>query len=91
MFIDSDGYEFLIVSLDNKQWHFEASNSEERDEWVTAIEQQILNSLQVNICIPLIDQLTGLLSITLHVTGEAKWFEGIYSNLIWVTYLHYYQ
>lgn len=53
MFIDSDGYEFLIVSLDNKQWHFEASNSEERDEWVTAIEQQILNSLQVNIYIHL--------------------------------------
>ncbi|XP_054279813.1 centaurin-gamma-1A isoform X2 [Macrosteles quadrilineatus] len=45
---DSDGYEFLIVSLDNKQWHFEASNSEERDEWVAAIEQQILNSLQGN-------------------------------------------
>jgi len=44
---DSDGYEFFIVSLDNKQWHFEAGNSEERDEWVTAIEQQILNSLQV--------------------------------------------
>ncbi|XP_049842488.1 centaurin-gamma-1A isoform X2 [Schistocerca gregaria] len=45
---DSDGYEFFIVSLDNKQWHFEASNSEERDEWVMAIEQQILNSLQAN-------------------------------------------
>ncbi|XP_075231189.1 centaurin gamma 1A isoform X2 [Lycorma delicatula] len=45
---DSDGYEFLIVSLDNKQWHFEANNSEERDEWVSAIEQQILNSLQGN-------------------------------------------
>ena len=24
VFIDSDGYEFVIVSLDNKQWHFEA-------------------------------------------------------------------
>lgn len=36
------------MSLDNKQWHFEASSSEERDEWVTAIEQQILNSLQLN-------------------------------------------
>ena len=24
---DSDGYEFFIVSLDNKQWHFEASSS----------------------------------------------------------------
>ncbi|XP_072156254.1 centaurin-gamma-1A isoform X2 [Bemisia tabaci] len=45
---DSDGYEFLIVSLDNKQWQFEASSSEERDEWVAAIEQQILNSLQGN-------------------------------------------
>ncbi|KAB7504114.1 Centaurin-gamma-1A [Armadillidium nasatum] len=45
---DSDGYEFSIVSLDNKQWHFEASSQEERDEWVTAIEQQILFSLQGN-------------------------------------------
>lgn len=41
------GFEFHIVSLDNKQWFFEANSSEERDEWVTAIEQQILNSLQV--------------------------------------------
>ncbi|KAG5891813.1 hypothetical protein JTB14_027776 [Gonioctena quinquepunctata] len=40
--------EFYIVSLDNKQWHFDASNPEERDEWVSAIEQQILNSLQSN-------------------------------------------
>ena len=23
---ESDGYEFMIVSLDNKQWHFEAQN-----------------------------------------------------------------
>ncbi|KRT82486.1 Pleckstrin homology domain containing protein [Oryctes borbonicus] len=45
---DSDGYEFYIVSLDNKQWHFEALSSEERDDWVAAIEQQILNSLQLN-------------------------------------------
>jgi len=46
---DTDGYEFLIVSLDNKQWQFEANSSEDRDEWVAAIEQQILNSLQVSI------------------------------------------
>ena len=45
---DSDGYEFSIVSLDNKQWLFEAASQEERDEWVTAIEQQILASLQGN-------------------------------------------
>lgn len=46
--LDPEGYDFFIVSLDNKQWHFEASNSEERDDWVAAIEQQILNSLQGN-------------------------------------------
>ncbi|XP_050419922.1 centaurin-gamma-1A isoform X2 [Adelges cooleyi] len=45
---DTDGFEFLIVSLDNKQWQFEANSSEDRDEWVAAIEQQILNSLQSN-------------------------------------------
>lgn len=47
--VDTDGYEFLIVSLDNKQWQFEANSSEDRDEWVAAIEQQILNSLQVSV------------------------------------------
>lgn len=45
---DPDGFEFYIVSLDNKQWHFEAANSEERDEWVTIIEQEIFKSLQGN-------------------------------------------
>ena len=42
----SQGFEFSIVSLDNRQWQFEASSLEEREEWVTAIEQQILASLQ---------------------------------------------
>ena len=45
--VDCDGYEFLLVSLDNKQWNFEASTSEERDEWVQSIEQSILTTLQV--------------------------------------------
>ncbi|XP_052806815.1 centaurin-gamma-1A-like isoform X19 [Mya arenaria] len=45
---DDDDCEFVIVSLYNKQWHFEANSSEERDEWVTSIEQQILASLQGN-------------------------------------------
>lgn len=45
---DQEGYEFIIVSLDNKQWHFEASSQDEREEWVQAIEQQILSSLQSN-------------------------------------------
>jgi Arf-GAP/GTPase/ANK repeat/PH domain-containing protein 1/3 len=46
---DSDGFEFMVVSLDNSTWHFEAQSQEERDEWVTAIEQQILSSLQLNL------------------------------------------
>lgn len=45
---DQDGFEFYIVSLDSKQWHFEAANSEERDEWVSVIEQEIFKSLQGN-------------------------------------------
>ena len=45
---DTDGYEFQIVSLDNKIWHFEAASVDEREEWVTAIEHQILSSLQGN-------------------------------------------
>ncbi len=46
--LDEGGFEFIIVSLDNKQWHFEAATHEEREEWVQAIEQQILSSLQSN-------------------------------------------
>ncbi|RNA43200.1 Centaurin-gamma [Brachionus plicatilis] len=45
---EQEGYEFVIVSLDNKQWHFEAASNEEREEWVQAVEQQILSSLQLN-------------------------------------------
>jgi hypothetical protein len=30
----------------DKQWYFEAQSNEERDEWVQALEQQILFSLQ---------------------------------------------
>lgn len=47
--LDSDAYEFYIVSLEGKQWHFEAANPEERDEWVNVIEQEIFKSLQSNI------------------------------------------
>ena len=42
---DGDENIFIVVSLD-KQWHFEAQSNEERDEWVQALEQQILCSLQ---------------------------------------------
>jgi len=46
--VEEETFELQIVSLDNKQWHFEAGSAEDRDEWVQAIEQQILNSLQGN-------------------------------------------
>jgi Arf-GAP with GTPase, ANK repeat and PH domain-containing protein 1/3/4/5/6/9/11 len=45
---EQEGFEFMILSLDNKQWHFEAASNEERQEWVNAIESQILSSLQLN-------------------------------------------
>lgn len=48
IYIDSDAFEFYIVSLDNKQWHFEAASSEERDDWVAVIEKEIFKSLQGN-------------------------------------------
>ncbi|KAI4495562.1 hypothetical protein M0802_008574 [Mischocyttarus mexicanus] len=41
-----DSFEFSIISLENKTWHFEAYNAEDRESWISAIEQQILSSLQ---------------------------------------------
>lgn len=44
---DSDGdSEFTIISLENKEWRFDADSSTERQEWVTAIEGQIFSLLQ---------------------------------------------
>uniref|UniRef100_A0A4W5RA67 ArfGAP with GTPase domain, ankyrin repeat and PH domain 2 n=1 Tax=Hucho hucho TaxID=62062 RepID=A0A4W5RA67_9TELE len=37
---------FIIVSSTGQTWHFEAQSLEDRDAWVTAIESQILVSLQ---------------------------------------------
>lgn len=48
-FVDAESYEFFIVSLEGKQWHFEAPTIEERDEWVHVIEQEIFRILQSNI------------------------------------------
>lgn len=47
--VDAEAYEFFIVSLEGKQWHFEAANSEERDEWVQVVELEIFKTLQANI------------------------------------------
>ncbi|CAH8586722.1 unnamed protein product [Schistosoma margrebowiei] len=44
---DSEGYEFQLISMD-RQWHFEASGPDERDEWVMYIERAIMTRLQLN-------------------------------------------
>lgn len=43
---EEEEFVFVIVSLDNKQWHFQAASAEDRESWLQAIEQQILYSLQ---------------------------------------------
>ncbi|XP_055022311.1 arf-GAP with GTPase, ANK repeat and PH domain-containing protein 2 [Boleophthalmus pectinirostris] len=43
---DEENSDFIIVSFTGQTWHFEAQSQEERDSWVTAIESQILASLQ---------------------------------------------
>ncbi|XP_075252982.1 arf-GAP with GTPase, ANK repeat and PH domain-containing protein 1-like isoform X2 [Convolutriloba macropyga] len=41
---DSDDLEFMIIKMD-KKWQFEANSIEDRDEWISAIQQQIETSL----------------------------------------------
>lgn len=43
---DEENSDFIIISFTGQTWHFEAQNLEERDSWVSAIESQILASLQ---------------------------------------------
>uniref|UniRef100_A0A1A7YVP5 ArfGAP with GTPase domain, ankyrin repeat and PH domain 2 n=1 Tax=Iconisemion striatum TaxID=60296 RepID=A0A1A7YVP5_9TELE len=43
---DEENADFIIVSFTGQTWHFEAQSMEERDLWVSAIESQILASLQ---------------------------------------------
>ncbi|MED6284472.1 hypothetical protein CHARACLAT_019514 [Characodon lateralis] len=43
---EEENADFIIVSFTGQTWHFEAPSLEERDSWVTAIESQILASLQ---------------------------------------------
>ncbi|XP_061550517.1 arf-GAP with GTPase, ANK repeat and PH domain-containing protein 2 isoform X3 [Phycodurus eques] len=43
---DEENADFIIVSFTGQTWHFEAPGLEERDSWVSAIESQILASLQ---------------------------------------------
>uniref|UniRef100_H3CB55 ArfGAP with GTPase domain, ankyrin repeat and PH domain 2 n=1 Tax=Tetraodon nigroviridis TaxID=99883 RepID=H3CB55_TETNG len=43
---DEENADFIIVSFTGQTWHFEAQSLEERDAWVSAIESQILASLQ---------------------------------------------
>jgi len=43
---ETDDCEFVIMTNDGRQWHFEAGSVDERDVWVTAIEHQIELGLQ---------------------------------------------
>lgn len=43
---DDSDCEFRIVSLENKEWRFDAESASERAAWVSAINDQILSSLQ---------------------------------------------
>ncbi|KAM4737606.1 arf-GAP with GTPase, ANK repeat and PH domain-containing protein 2 isoform 1-T1 [Anableps anableps] len=43
---EEENADFIIVSFTGQMWHFEAQSLEERDSWVTAIQSQILASLQ---------------------------------------------
>uniref|UniRef100_A0A3P9KAR4 Arf-GAP with GTPase, ANK repeat and PH domain-containing protein 1 n=1 Tax=Oryzias latipes TaxID=8090 RepID=A0A3P9KAR4_ORYLA len=43
---EEENADFIIVSFTGQQWHFEAQSQEDRDSWVSAIESQILASLQ---------------------------------------------
>ncbi|KAM4562264.1 arf-GAP with GTPase, ANK repeat and PH domain-containing protein 2 isoform 3-T3 [Odontesthes bonariensis] len=43
---DEENADFIIISFTGQTWHFEAQSQEERDSWVSAIESQILASLQ---------------------------------------------
>ena len=44
--VEEETFELQIVSLDNKQWHFEAGSAEDRDEWVQ-VGLLLLVSLQL--------------------------------------------
>ncbi|XP_024149334.1 arf-GAP with GTPase, ANK repeat and PH domain-containing protein 2 isoform X6 [Oryzias melastigma] len=43
---EEENADFIIVSFTGQQWHFDAQSQEDRDSWVSAIESQILASLQ---------------------------------------------
>ncbi|KAG7237731.1 hypothetical protein INR49_031722 [Caranx melampygus] len=43
---EEENADFIIVSFTGQTWHFDAQSQEERDSWVSAIESQILASLQ---------------------------------------------
>ncbi|VUZ41947.1 unnamed protein product [Hymenolepis diminuta] len=43
---ESEGYEFQLISMD-RQWNFEAHSAEDRDDWVSHIDQAIITRLQL--------------------------------------------
>jgi len=43
---EDDDMLFTVISLDGKSWDFESTTPEERDNWIEAIEKQILKAFQ---------------------------------------------
>jgi len=41
-----DNYGFTLISMDNKLWEFESASEAERDEWVSAVQNNIMSVLQ---------------------------------------------
>lgn len=44
--VDYDNQEFLLVTADNTQWHFEASSTADRDDWIHHIDYVIHQRLR---------------------------------------------
>ncbi|KAF5398920.1 Arf-GAP GTPase ANK repeat and PH domain-containing protein 1/2/3 [Paragonimus heterotremus] len=43
---DTETYEFILVTADNTQWHFEATSAADRDDWIHHIDRVIHNRLR---------------------------------------------
>ncbi|KAA3671924.1 Arf-GAP with GTPase, ANK repeat and PH domain-containing protein 1/3 [Paragonimus westermani] len=44
--LDTETYEFILVTADNTQWHFEATSAADRDDWIHHIDRVIHNRLR---------------------------------------------
>ncbi|CAH8631333.1 unnamed protein product [Dicrocoelium dendriticum] len=50
--VDYENQEFLLVTADNTQWHFEASSTADRDDWIHHIDYVIHQRLRSVVALP---------------------------------------